>query len=92
MKMSGYVVKKKGVLLPRSIIEQLGMKEGDRLKFETKNEWIRVVKVKPKKIERNKLTNAIENFTGDLKKIMPYMREAEEGLIEGFVRHVSTER
>jgi AbrB family looped-hinge helix DNA binding protein len=90
--MGEFVVKKKGVLLPKSIIEQLGIKEGDKLEFETKDNWIRLVKVKPKKIDKNKLRKSAENFAKDLKKIMPYVDEAEEGLIEGFVRHIGAKR
>lgn len=87
-----HVVKKEGVLIPKRVIKHLGLKEGDQLRFEAEDDAIRVVKVSPRKVDKTRLMRTIKNFAGDLKKIRPYIEEAEEGLIEGFSRHLGAER
>ncbi len=87
-----HVVKKEGVRIPKGIVRHLGIKEGDMLRFEVEDDTIRVVKVSPRKVDKTRLMRTMKKFAEDLRKIRPYIEEAEEGLIEGFSRHLGAKR
>jgi AbrB family looped-hinge helix DNA binding protein len=88
-----YVITKKGrVVLPKSVLDKLGVTAGDKLAFNIDKDSIRIKKVKPIKLDKEKLLRTAKRFAEDLKKIRPHIKEAEEALSEGFSRHFRVER
>ncbi len=88
-----YVVTKKDhVTLPKSILDKLAIDVGDKLTFDIERDSVRIKKVKHIKVDKEALLRIANKFSGDLEKIRPHIKEAEEALVEGFSRHIRVER
>ncbi|MCP8316705.1 MAG: AbrB/MazE/SpoVT family DNA-binding domain-containing protein [archaeon] len=86
------VTRKLQVTIPKKIAEKIGIKPGDSIVFEEAEKGLLLRKASEVKEDLEELKPVIEEFAKDVTKIKPYVSEAEEAMIEGLSRHISSKR
>ena len=87
------VTRKMQVTIPKRIAERTGIRPGDTVVFEEMpDERIVITKVLGSRINVEKVAEAFDNLSDDMRIIRRYIDETESGLIEGLSRHIGPQR
>ena len=87
------VTRKMQVTIPRRIAERTGIRPGDAVVFEEMpDERIVITKVSGSRVDVEKVAQAFDNLSADMRMIKRHVDETESGLIEGLSRHIGPQR
>ena len=83
------VTKKLQVTIPKKLAEKVGITPGDAVIFEELDGEITLRKAGHPRRSAKELSSAMQEFTSDLRKIAPRVKEAGRALNENLSRHVA---
>ncbi len=84
------VTRKFQVTIPKKLAEKAGIRPGDSVVFEEREDAILVKKIRERKEKPEELITIIEDFAADVLKVRARIKEAGEALIEDLSRNLVT--
>ncbi len=84
------VTRKFQVTIPKKLAEKAGIRPGDSVVFEEREDAILVKKIRERKEKPEELITIIEDFAADVLKVRARIKEAGEALIEDLSRNIVT--
>jgi len=83
------VTRKFQVTIPKKIAEKAGIRPGDSVTFEERQEGIFIKKSGETKTQnQEELRTVIKNFVVDISKVKPHIKKARAGLNENLSRNI----